>query len=80
MQEQLAHLSSRATTVHLGDSAQLSPRQLQRLVEEFNSRYGINAGNWRDTRNRWRVQIAAVMLSLPQLTVADVAEVPGTLR
>jgi AraC-like DNA-binding protein len=77
MEEQMVHLSSRATTVHIGDSTGLSPRQLQRVVHEFHARYAMNAGNWRDTRNRWRIQIAAVLLSLPGLTVADVAAEVG---
>jgi len=77
MEEQLAHLSSRATTFHLGESAKLSPRQLQRLLQDFNSRYGISARTWRDTRNRWRVQIAAVMLSVPELSIAAIAKEVG---
>ncbi len=77
MEEQLEHLASRATTIHLGDSARLSPRQLQRVVHEFHARYGMNAGNWRDTRNRWRVQLAAVLLSRAELTIAEIAAEVG---
>jgi len=73
LEEQLAHLASRATTVHLGDATRLSPRQLQRVVHDFHARYGMNAGNWRDTRNRWRVQVAAVLLSRLELTIAEIA-------
>jgi AraC-like DNA-binding protein len=77
MEEQLSSLRTKASALHLGDDAKLSPRQLQRLVHEFNLRYGMNAGNWRDTRNRWRVQIAAVLLSRRELTVRAIAEEVG---
>jgi AraC-like DNA-binding protein len=77
MEEQMAHLGSRATAAHIGDSVGLSPRQLQRVVHDFHARYAMNAGNWRDTRNRWRIQIAAVLLSLRDLTVADIAAEVG---
>ena len=77
MSEQLKHLSSRATTLHLGDTAKLSPRQLQRIVQDFNARYGVNARNWRDVRNRWRVQIAVVLLSVEGLPVETIAKEVG---
>jgi AraC-like DNA-binding protein len=77
METQLANLATEASTLELGEDAQLSPRQLQRLVRDFNVRYSINAGNWRDTRNRWRLQIAAVLLSLPELSIAAIAEEVG---
>ena len=50
---------------------QLSERQINRIVTELNARYGINATSWRDTRNLWRVQHALILLSHPELTVAD---------
>lgn len=77
MCEQLMHLSSRATTLHLGDTASLSPRQLQRVVTDFNARYGINARNWRDVRNRWRVQIAVVLLSVESMPIESIAREVG---
>jgi transcriptional regulator GlxA family with amidase domain len=77
MEEQLTHLATRATTLHLGDTAALSPRHTQRLVREFNARHGLNAGNWRDTRNRWRLQTAALLLSCPQVPITDVAKEVG---
>lgn len=77
LEEQIANLSSQATTRHLGDAVGLSPRQLQRVVREWNARYGFNAGNWRDTRNRWRVQIAAIMLSSPDVAVETLAREVG---
>lgn len=77
MEAQLENLSTRATTLHLGEDAKISPRHLQRLIHAFNARYGMNAGNWRDTRNRWRLQIAVALLSVPELTVQDVAAQVG---
>ncbi len=73
MEAQLENLSTRATTLHLEEQSKISPRHLQRLIHAFNARYGINAGNWRDTRNRWRLQIAVALLSVPELTVQEVA-------
>jgi hypothetical protein len=64
MSEQLAELAHEGTALHLGE-------------DEFNARYGLNSTNWRDTRKRWRVQLAAVLLTVPTLTVADVANEVG---
>lgn len=75
--EQLANLADAASTLHFGEIAELSPRQLQRVVGEFAARYGMNAGNWRDMRNRWRVQLAAVLLSLPETNVGVAAKEVG---
>jgi len=75
--EQLANLADSASTLHFGEIAELSPRQLQRVVGEFAARYGMNAGNWRDMRNRWRVQLAAVLLSVPETSVGGVAKEVG---
>lgn len=77
IEEQLQHLSSRATTLHISDSMRLSPRQIHRLVEEFCTRYGMNATNWRDARNRFRLQFAALLLSVPGTTVATIAAEVG---
>jgi AraC-like DNA-binding protein len=73
MEAQLENLSTRATTLHLEADSKISPRHLQRLIHQFNARYGINAGNWRDTRNRWRLQIAVALLSVKELTVQEIA-------
>jgi AraC-like DNA-binding protein len=77
LERQLASLRTDGSTLHLSDGARLSPRHLQRVVREFNRRYAVNAGNWRDTRNRWRMQLAAVLLSIPDLSIASVAEEVG---
>ncbi|MFO0548732.1 MAG: AraC family transcriptional regulator [Polyangiaceae bacterium] len=58
---------------HLG----LSARQLNRLVSEFNERYGFNASGWRDTRNRWRLLMGATLMTAPDATAATVANAVG---
>ncbi len=77
IEAQLSNLATKASSLHFGEIAELSPRQLQRIVEELAARYGLNAGNWRDMRNRWRIQIAAVLLSVPELTLSAIADEVG---
>lgn len=77
IEAQLANLSSTAGALDLGELATLSPRQVQRVLESFSATYGLNAGNWRDMRNRWRLQIAVVLASVPDLAVTDIAKDVG---
>jgi AraC-like DNA-binding protein len=78
IEEQAANLGSHsAATFDMASFLGLSERQILRLTEEFYARYGINAQSWRDARNRWRVQNAALLLSRFELTVADVAREVG---
>lgn len=77
IEAQLSNLATGASSAHFSELADLSPRQLQRVVEELAARYGLNAGNWRDMRNRWRIQIAAVLLSVPELTLSAIADDVG---
>jgi AraC-like DNA-binding protein len=77
IEAQMSSLGTSADARSLGELADLSPRQLQRVMTEFASRYGINAGAWRDMRNRWRIQIAVVLLSVPDASVADIAAEVG---
>ncbi len=67
----------RADAAALGEFAGLSPRQLQRLYASFYSKYGFGLGSWRDTRNAWRVMLAALLLSRHELTVAQIADEVG---
>lgn len=66
-----------ADTLVLGELAGLSPRQLQRLYAQFCLKYDFALSSWRDTRNRWRIQLAALLLSRPELTLAMVADEVG---
>lgn len=77
VEAQMSSLGTSADARSLGELADLSPRQLQRVMTDFASRYGINAGAWRDMRNRWRIQIAVVLLSVPEVSVADIASEVG---
>jgi AraC-like DNA-binding protein len=78
LEAQLENLTSHTSLgVQMGESMGLSERQINRLWTHFASRYWINAHSWRDLRNRWRVQNAALLLSRPELTVADVAREVG---
>lgn len=70
---QLADLRVAANAPSLGEVAGLSPRQLQRVLSDFCKRYRMNAASWRDMRNRYRVQLAMFLLSIPSLPVAVVA-------
>lgn len=66
-----------ADAVGLGELAGLSPRQLQRVYTAFYLKYGFSLGSWRQTRKAWRVVLAALLLSRPELTVAHVADEVG---
>lgn len=55
----------------------LSLRQINRLVQEFNERYGFNASGWRDTRNRWRLMMGATLMTAPGATAEAVARAVG---
>lgn len=77
IEAQLGSLATRADTANLGELAELSPRQLQRIFLEFVERYGLNSGNWRNMRNRLRLQVAAVLLGDSERTVAGIASEVG---
>lgn len=77
IEEQLRNLREQPMTSDFAARTGLSPRQLQRTIAAFHERYGFNAGTWRDTRNRWRVQIAAVLFSHEDATTQGVAEEVG---
>lgn len=69
----LSNLATAADTFHLGEGAALSPRQLQRVLVKLGDTFGLGVTTWRDLRNRWRLQVAAVLLGRPELDVAAIA-------
>jgi AraC-like DNA-binding protein len=73
---QIADLRS-ASALALGEHAELSPRQLQRTLTDYFDRYRMNAFNWRDMRNRYRIQIAIALLSIRELSIATIADEVG---
>lgn len=74
---QLASLATAADARTLAEAVGLSERQLQRRICEYMRKHHQNARSWRDLRNRWRVQIAAVLLGNGHGTVAEVASEVG---
>jgi AraC-like DNA-binding protein len=74
---QLAELRTAASALSLGEHADLSPRQLQRVLAAFCERYRMNATSWRDMRNRYRLQIAIALASIPSLSVTALADEVG---
>lgn len=63
--------------VDLEASLGLSTRQINRLVQDFNARFGFNAGGWRDTRNRWRLLMGATLMTASGATPEGVARAVG---
>jgi AraC-like DNA-binding protein len=55
----------------------LSSRQISRVVQEFNERYGFNSSGWRDTRNRWRLLMGATLMTAPGATAEAVSRAVG---
>jgi AraC-like DNA-binding protein len=72
-----SNLSGVPMMVDLERSLGLSARQINRLVAEFNERYGFNASGWRDTRNRWRLLMGATLMTAPGATAEGVARAVG---
>jgi AraC-like DNA-binding protein len=74
---QIADLRTAASALSLGEHAELSPRQVQRLFAQFCERYRLNAVSWRDMRNRYRLQIAIALASIPAISVSTLADEVG---
>ncbi len=73
----LSDLRRRPMAVDLHQVLGLSLRQVNRLVLEFNRRYGFNAVGWRDTRGRRRLMIGATLMTTSGATVEEVARAVG---
>ncbi len=74
---QFATLATAADTDRLGEALGLSPRQVQRRFADYACKMHISALSWRDLRNRWRVQLAVVLLGNAGVRVEEVAEEVG---
>lgn len=74
---QIADLRTAASALSLGERAELSPRQLQRVFGAFCERYRLNATSWREMRNRYRLQIAIALASIPSIPVTMLADEVG---
>lgn len=55
----------------------LSLRQLARDIEEFLDRTKLGGTGWRDTTHRFRLKLAILGLSAPNVTIAEVAQAAG---
>jgi hypothetical protein len=77
LDELLSDLGRRPMAVDLHGLLGLSLRQVNRLVLDFNVRYGFNAVGWRDTRGRRRLMMGATLMTAPGATVEDVARTVG---
>jgi hypothetical protein len=72
-----SNLHGAPMSVDLEAALGLSARQVNRLVQDFNERYGFNSTGWRDTRNRWRLLVGASLLTAPGATAEAVARAVG---
>jgi AraC-like DNA-binding protein len=77
LDELLSDLRRKPMAVDLHDVLGLSLRQVNRLVLEFNLKYGFNAVGWRDTRGRRRLMMGATLMTAPGATVQAVARAVG---
>lgn len=73
----LSNLEEQPMMNDLEDRLGLSTRQLNRLVVDYNERYGFNSSGWIDTRNRRRLMIGATFMTVPGATAKYVARVVG---
>ena len=70
-------LEGQPMMLDLESRLELSTRQLNRLIADYNARYGFNAGGWIDTRNRRRLMFGATFMTVPGATAKDVAQLVG---
>lgn len=73
----LSDLRRKPMAIDLHQVLGLSLRQVNRLVVDFNRRYGFNALGWRDTRGRRRLMMGATLMTAPNATVEEVARAVG---
>ena len=73
----LSQLAGGPAMADLDEALGLSPRQINRIVGQFNERYGFNSSGWRDTRNRRRLLVGASMMTAPGAKTELVARAMG---
>jgi hypothetical protein len=73
----LSHLEGGPAAVDLEDALGVGARQVNRLVAEYNQRYGFNASGWRDTRNRRQLLMGATLMTAPGAVAERVAVAVG---
>jgi len=73
----LSNLSGQPMLLDLEAQLALSARQVNRIVAEYNQRYGFNSAGWIDTRNRRRLMFGATFMTVPGALAREVASVVG---
>lgn len=73
----LSKIGRNPSTSSLQSALGLSRRRVGELVSELATRYGINGRDWRTTRDRWRLFVAAAAMSNRAATTESVAEAVG---
>jgi AraC-like DNA-binding protein len=68
---------SSPTLQEVSTESGISVRQLARDVEEFLTRSRHSDAGWRDTTRRFRLKLAVLGLSAPDVTIAQVADAAG---
>jgi hypothetical protein len=77
LDELVSDMATRPMMVDLHARLGISLRTANRLVQEFNARYGFNASTWQDTRSRRRVLISAALLTARGATASEIASAMG---
>ena len=72
-----ARLDTAPTLAVLADLTRMSPRTTDRLMKQFTHSYGLPDEGLRDLAKRWRLKLATLLLSSPELSVRAVAQKVG---
>jgi hypothetical protein len=73
----LSRLAEGPALSDLDSALGLSVRHMNRVITQFNQRYGFNSLGWRDTRNRRRMLVGATMMTAPGARTDLVARAMG---
>lgn len=77
LDELLSDMRDRPMMVDLHTRLGVSERTVNRMVQDFNTRFGFNASTWQDARSRRRVLLSAALLSADGVTASEVADAMG---
>lgn len=77
VEDAFARLDTGVPLQELADQRGVSLRQLARDFEELVSTFTVAVDPFRPQRNELRLRLASVLLSVPELTVAEVAQLLG---
>ncbi len=73
----LSDMRERPMMVDLHERLGVSERTMNRMVQDFNARFGFNASTWQDARSRRRVLLSAALLTANGATASEVADAMG---